>query len=45
MSVIVTTRINGRPDELDEPPLPAQTAKLNRFPVTAASPEQRILAV
>ena len=39
MTVLVITPIEGRPDELDDPPLPAQTAKLNRFPVTAAAPE------
>jgi len=38
MSVIVTTPINGRTDDLNE-------LSLNRLPGASAAPEQRILAV
>jgi hypothetical protein len=53
MSVMVTTRIAGLPDDADEdtaehpagPPFPAANGKLVRLPVAPAAPEQRILAV
>jgi hypothetical protein len=44
MSVIVTTPINGRTDDLNELSFPAPGGKLNRLPA-ASAPEQRILAV
>jgi len=45
MSVVVTTPINGRTDDLNELSFPAPRGKLNRLPVAPAAPEQRILAV
>jgi hypothetical protein len=52
MSVPVTTRSNGLPDDADEDtadhlagaPFPAANGKLVRLPVAPAAPEQRILA-
>ena len=45
MSVIVTTPINGRTDDLNEFSFPAPRGKLNRLPAASPAPEQRILAV
>jgi hypothetical protein len=45
MSVIVTTPINGRTDDLNELSFPAPRGKLNRLPAAPPAPEQRILAV
>jgi hypothetical protein len=45
MSVIVTTPINGRTDDLNEFSFPAPRGKLNRLPAAPPAPEQRILAV
>jgi hypothetical protein len=53
MSVLVTTRINGLPEDADEDtvdhpaghPFPAPNGKLMRLPVAPAAAEQRILAV
>jgi hypothetical protein len=53
MSVMLTTRSKGLPDDTDEntadhpagPPLPAPNGKLMLLPVAPAAPEQRILAV
>jgi hypothetical protein len=49
MSVIVTTRIDGLPEDTAghaaEPALRAPNGKFLRLPVAQAPPEQRILAV
>ena len=53
MSVMVTTRSNGLPADVDEDtadrpaglPFPAANGKLIRLRVAPAAPEQRILAV
>jgi len=45
MSVIVTTPINDRTDDLNELSFPALRGKLNRLPAAPPAPEQRILAV
>jgi hypothetical protein len=45
MSVIVTTPINGRTDDLNELSFPSPRGKLNRLPAASAAPEERILAV
>lgn len=45
MSVVVTTPINGRTDDLNEISFPAPSGKLNRLPAASAAPQQRILAV
>jgi hypothetical protein len=45
MSVIVTTSINGRTDDVNELSFPAPRGKLNRLPAASGAPEQRILAV
>ncbi len=52
MSVLVTTRSNGLPDDDEETadhlagaPFPAANGKLVLLPVAPAAPEQRILAV
>jgi hypothetical protein len=44
MSVVVTTPITGRTDDLNELSFPAPRGKLNRLPAASAAPQQRILA-
>jgi len=44
MSVVVTTRITGRTDDLNELSFPAPRGKLTRLPAASAAPQQRILA-
>jgi hypothetical protein len=50
MSVLMTTHINGLPDDADEdvadhPPFPAPKGKLMRLPMAPAATEQLVLAV
>ena len=53
MSVLMTTRSNGLPDDAAEdtadhlagPPFPAANGRLVRLPVASAAPEQHVLAV